>query len=61
VNEPLGEKELEAVRRCAQRGSPLGEETWVESIARRLNLESTLRPKGRPRTRPDGKKPQKEA
>jgi len=61
VNEPLGEKELEAVRRCAQRGSPLGEETWVESIARRLNLESTLRPRGRPRTRPDGKKPKKEA
>jgi putative transposase len=61
VNEPLREKELEAVRRCAQRGCPLGEETWVESIARRLNLESTMRPRGRPRTRPHGKNSRKEA
>jgi putative transposase len=58
VNEPLSEKELEAVRRCAQRGCPLGEESWVESIARRLNLESTIRPRGRPRKCP---KPEKEA
>ena len=49
VDEPLSEKELEAVRRCAQRGCPMGEENWVESIARRLNLESTIRPRGRPR------------
>ena len=33
----------------AQRGRPLGDEEWVESIARRLNLESTMRPRGRPR------------
>ncbi len=52
VNEPLSEKELEAVRRCAQRGCPFGEESWVESIARRLNLESTIRPRGRPRKWP---------
>lgn len=48
VNEPLSEKELAAVRKCAQRGQPLGDENWVESIARRLNLESTMRPRGRP-------------
>ncbi|WP_168566114.1 transposase [Crateriforma spongiae] len=57
VNEPLTEKELEAVRRCAHRGAPMGDEGWVESIARRLNLESTLRPRGRPRVH----KPEKEA
>jgi putative transposase len=51
VNEPLSEKELNAVRRSAQRGRPLGDEGWVESIARRLNLESTMRPRGRPRVR----------
>ncbi len=28
---------------------PNGSETWVESIARRLDLESTLRPRGRPK------------
>ena len=49
VNEPLSESELEAVRRCAQRGSPLGSPQWVQSVARRLNLESTLRPRGRPK------------
>ena len=51
VNEPLSEKELKAVRLSAQRGRPLGDEGWVESIARRLNLESTMRPRGRPRVR----------
>ncbi|QDV47326.1 Transposase IS200 like protein [Stieleria neptunia] len=52
VNQPLGEEELTQVRRSAHRGSPLGDEAWVESIARRLNLESTMRPRGRPRVRP---------
>ena len=52
VNEPLGERELAAVRRCANRGRPLGDAGWVESVARRLGLESTLRPRGRPRVRP---------
>ena len=51
VNEPLSEQELKAVRLSAQRGRPLGDEGWVESIARRLNLESTMRPRGRPRVR----------
>jgi len=51
VNEPLSEEELAAVRLSAQRGRPLGDEGWVESIARRLNLESTMRPRGRKRIR----------
>lgn len=51
VNEPLTEKELEAVRWSIKRGSPLGNETWVESVARRFGLESTLRPRGRPQVR----------
>jgi len=49
VNQPLTDRELETVRRCAHRGQPLGNESWVESVARRLNLESTLRPRGRPK------------
>jgi len=52
VNEPLSEKEMAAVRWSIKRGSPFGNETWVESIARRFGLESTLRPRGRPRVRP---------
>ena len=49
VNAAMGEKELEAIRRCIRRGSPLGDPSWVESTVQRLHLESTLRPRGRPR------------
>ena len=49
VNTPLSENELSSVRWSVKRGSPFGGETWVESIARRLDLETTLRPRGRPR------------
>jgi len=51
VNESLSEKELVAVQLCAQRGCPMGDDGWRESIARRLNLESTMRPRGRKRKR----------
>jgi putative transposase len=61
VNESLTKQELDAVRVSAQRGKPLGDKGWVESIARRLNLESTLRPRGRPRVRLPEEKPNKEA
>ena len=61
VNEPLTQAELDAVRLCAQRGRPLGDDGWVESIARRLNLESTLRPRGRQRVRPLSEEQCKEA
>ncbi len=52
VNEPQTEGELEALRRCVQRGQPYGEEGWSKRVARRLGLESTLRPRGRPRKQP---------
>jgi putative transposase len=61
VNEPLTQQELDAVRLSAQRGRPLGEEAWVESIVRRLNLESTIRPRGRQRVRSQQDVPIKEA
>ena len=51
VNEPLIEKESETVRWSIKRGSPFGNETMGESTARRLDLESTLRPRVRPRIR----------
>lgn len=49
VNEPQSEGELEAIRRSIQRGRPFGDDTWTDRIARRLGLESTLRPRGRPK------------
>jgi putative transposase len=61
VNEPLTARELNAVRRCAQRDAPLGDEGRVEAIARRLNLESTMRPRGRSRVRFPADESNKEA
>jgi len=49
VNAPQTEAELIAVRHSVQRGCPLGEESWSEKAVRRLGLESTLRPQGRPK------------
>jgi putative transposase len=48
VNQPAEAAEVKALRRCAQRGRPYGEEVWVENVADQLGLESTLRPRGRP-------------
>ncbi len=47
VNEPLTKSELDAVQLCVQRGRPLGTDDWVESLVKRLRLESTIRPRGR--------------
>ena len=49
VNTPLTKQEQEAVRHCVVRGRPCGYETWTRRIAKRLGIESTLRPRGRPR------------
>ena len=49
VNTPLTEGELSALRRSVNRGSPFGETSWRDRTARRLGLESTLRPQGRPK------------
>lgn len=49
VNQAMTSKELDGLRSFAQRGQPYGNETWKTSIAKRLGLDSTLRPRGRPR------------
>ena len=43
------EKERNSVRRSIRRGRPFGDESWTKAMARQLALESTLRPRGRPR------------
>lgn len=50
TNEPQTAAELETLRKCVARGQPYGTAAWVQRMSRRLNLESTLRPRGRPRT-----------
>ncbi len=49
VAEPLTVAELARVRHSIERGTPLGEAGWVERTAKRLGLEASLRPRGRPR------------
>jgi putative transposase len=53
VNEPQSEAELAAIRRSIQRGQPFGDDRWVRRTAERLGLQSTLRPRGRPRLQPE--------
>ena len=48
VNEPQTKAEFAALRRCVQRGSPFGDESWTDQAVRKLGLEMTLRPRGRP-------------
>jgi putative transposase len=43
------EAELEALRRSVVRGAPFGDSSWRERTAKKLSLQSTLRPRGRPR------------
>ena len=49
VNRADSPQELAALRRSVQRGCPFGSEVWQVRTAKRLALESTLRPRGRPR------------
>ena len=49
VNRPQSDAELEAIRRSLRRGQPYGGDAWTTRIAEKLGLESTLRPRGRPR------------
>lgn len=49
VNAPETERELAALRRSVRRGTPFGNESWTRRTVRRLGLEATLRPRGRPR------------
>ena len=54
VNTPQTDAELAALRCCVNRGSPYGSESWTGTAVRQLCLESTLRPRGRPRKTNNG-------
>jgi len=40
--------ELARLRHSVKRGTPFGSEAWILETARRLGLESSVRPPGRP-------------
>ncbi len=49
VNKPFSDKESQALQQCIQRDRPYGSGPWLTRIIRRFSLESTIRPRGRPR------------
>lgn len=49
VNAAESGEELEALRKSVHRGAPYGHANWQRRMASRLGLESSLRPRGRPR------------
>jgi putative transposase len=49
VHQTPEEAELAAIRRSTQTGLPFGERGWVENLCKRLHLDLTIRPRGRPR------------
>ncbi len=49
VNRAETAAELEALHLCVNRGTPYRQGPWLVRTVRKLGLESTLRPRGRPR------------
>ena len=45
----IAPNDLAAIENCLKRGAPLGNERWLTQTAAKLELQSTLRPRGRPR------------
>ncbi|HEY2839279.1 MAG TPA: transposase [Pirellulales bacterium] len=51
VHRPFAEATLAAVRRSGETGLPYGDPKWIKRLAKKLQLDLTIRPRGRPRTR----------
>lgn len=48
LNQPETEAELQSLRHSVARGAPYGSESWILNTASALDIQSTLRPRGRP-------------
>lgn len=49
LNQPQTEREEKSIQRSILRGSPYGGDVWVNKTIKKFNLESTIRPRGRPK------------
>lgn len=54
VHQPLPESTLASIRRSNATGLPYGSPQWVGRLAQKLDLDLTIRPRGRPRKSDDG-------
>lgn len=53
VREHIGQRERDGIERSLRRGAPYGDSHWTRTTAVKLELQSTLRPRGRPKKVPD--------
>ena len=53
VNRKIDKKKEKQLQNSIKRGAPFGEPIWVNKTAKKMNLESTTRPIGRPKKVPD--------
>ena len=56
VHTMLTESDLQRIRESVNRQSPYGTPIWVTTLCRELGIESTIRPRGRPKKQPRSKK-----
>jgi putative transposase len=49
VHGVMKDERLQRIRRSAESGLPFGSANWVARLAKRLDLDLTIRPRGRPR------------
>jgi putative transposase len=56
VNAVVSKPEVEQLQESFKRGAPFGSEAWTRKTADLLNLQFTLRPRGRPRKVADARK-----
>ena len=52
VRRPLEEARLAAIRRSSATGLPYGSEAWVKRLAKKLDLDLAIRPRGRDQVNP---------
>ena len=49
LHENIGREKLNRIKTSIKRGAPFGDDRWKQLTAEKLNLQSTLRPRGRPK------------
>jgi putative transposase len=49
VHRPLDEATLQRIRNATATGLPYGDDQWIQRLAKKLHLDLTIRPRGRPK------------
>ncbi len=60
VHQRPSKKELQEIRRSIETGLPYGTASWIKALSRKVKLDLTIRPRGRPRKASSGYKGRKQ-